>query len=138
MKTTEWFACFSFGKHDILIPRSTILECRFGGRSGSDASENPGLPAVASLDDILNRAFGIGVPEGSECLLIMKGGRGYTVSTRAVPAAEEIPLIEFRPVSGITASLLLKSGIIAFRFLKDRIQYAVDMEKLVEKAGAGK
>jgi len=137
LKTTEWFACLSFGKIDILFPRNVILECRYNEGSGADTGWNDKNIHPVNLDLILKTSFGFSTTGSLNCTLILQGCTDYGVQTEAVPSMEETALSELRPVSGLTADFLLRRGIIAFRFLQDRIQYVVDMQKLIEKAGQG-
>lgn len=137
MKTTEWFACLSFEKQDILFPRDGILECRYDGENVSEVRWNDRYIHPVNLDLILKACFGFSMIGSLNCTLILRGLNDFAVRTEAVPVMKEIALSELRPVSGLAADFLLHSGIIAFRFLQNRIQYVVDIQKLMEKAGAG-
>jgi hypothetical protein len=136
LKITEWFACLSFSKIDILLPRDTIRECRYDAAAVSDTGNSGDSVLLVNLDQILKKNLGLPVPDSVSCILIVTGIHDYAVQTGVSPRMMEIELAEFRPVSGLTGSFLLRSGIIAFRFLQNRIQYAVDIQKIVEKAGA--
>lgn len=136
MKTTEWFACLSFGKNDILFPCDAVLECRYGADAVSEVRWNGASVRPLNLDRILEKNFGFHISGNLNCTLVLRGTYDYAVRTEAVPSMTEIALSEFRPVSGLAGSFLLRCGIIAFRFQRDRIQYAVDMQKLAEKSGA--
>ncbi|HAH61281.1 MAG TPA: hypothetical protein DCL73_04210 [Treponema sp.] len=136
MKTAEWFACLSFGKYDILFPREAVLECRYGADAAAEIKWNDAFIRPLNFDGILEKKFGFTISGSLNCTLILNGTYDYAVQTEAVPSMTEIALSEFRPVSGLAGGFLLSSGIIAFRFQHDRIQYVVDVQKLAEKSGA--
>jgi hypothetical protein len=137
LKTIEWFACLSFEKKDILFPRDSILECRYDPEIVSEIKWNDKYIRPVNLDLVLKNSFGFSMTGSLNSTLILRGLNEYAVQTEAVPSMKEIALSELRPVSGFASDFLLRSGIIAFRFLQDRIQYVVDIQKLMEKAGAG-
>jgi hypothetical protein len=135
LKTVEWFTCLSFGKKDILFPRNTVLECRYGTTAVSQIRWNDTFIRPLNFNLILKKNFGLNISDNLNCTLIMKGIPVYAVQTESIPAMREISLSEFRPVAGFAGRFLLGSGIIAVRFVQDRIQYVVDMQKLAEKSG---
>ncbi|MFA6857127.1 MAG: hypothetical protein WCR31_07960 [Treponema sp.] len=137
MKTIEWFACLSFEKEDILLPRDVILECRYDEGRGSEVGWNDKYIRPVNLDLILKTSFGFSMTGSLNCTLILHGLNDFAVQTEAVPVMKEIALSELRPVSGLAEDFLFRSGIIAFRFLQNRIQYVVDIQKLMAKAGSG-
>jgi hypothetical protein len=136
LKTIEWFACLSFEKKDILFPRDGILECRYDEGIAPEVRWNDNYIRPVNLDLILKNSFGFSMTDSLNCTIILRGQNDFAVQTEAVPVMKEIALSDLRPVSGLAADFLLRSGIIAFRFLQDRIQYVVDIQKLIKKAGA--
>lgn len=122
LKTIEWFTCLSFGSADILFLRDAVLECVY--------EKNP--VAGINIDLLFETQFHFTVPAAPSCVLYLSGQ--CTVVTGASPVMVEISLKEMCPIPEILCPALSNAGFIAFRFINDRVQYVIDIEKVVKKS----
>lgn len=133
MKKIEWFAILQFGDIDLLISQKDVAE---GGYSGNiqeafdSAGENGQL---FFLDDFVRDRFGFFTDEKIVTALQIKADFPLFLVTSVVPKVESIPLEEFGVLKGAIGKWLLSCGFTAFRFVENRAQYLVDINKITIK-----
>ena len=132
MKTLEWFASFPYENFEIVIPKSLIVKSTYVLEEGkSRLSPLLGLEAEF-MDRAVERVFSTKIQKAAITELVIQGERKFLLLTGAVPQAQQIHYGEFRLFGGALGEVLRGRGIIACRFLEHRIQYLVDIEKIMQ------
>lgn len=133
MKKIEWFAILQFGDIDLVISQKDVAE---GGYSGSiqSAFDSAGEDGqIFFLDDFVHDKFDYFADEKIVTALQIKASFPLFLVTSVVPQVESIPLEEFRVLKGAIGKWLLSCGFTAFRFVGNRAQYLIDINKVTVK-----
>lgn len=99
----------------VLASRKRIMECNFDSV----------ICEIFSMEEL-----GTPVTE-----MEIKGEMSIVLRTSVVPVVQQIPLCEMKVGTSVLGKTLRKKGITACRFYEDKIQYLVDIEKILEYKG---
>lgn len=136
MKTTEWFACLNYGRFDILIPQSSFTESTYSLTPlRSQLAERFNCMEI-NLDKNISSIFNIekdGLPVTE---IALKSNPPVILRTSIVPTVIQIQLSSIKFFSNLYKHHLKKFGILAARFTDDRIQYLVNVSKLINFGGS--
>ena len=136
MKTAEWFACLNYGRFDILIPQSSLMESTYSlTEIHSQLAQKLNCEEI-NLDSRVSSIFKIesSLPPVTE--IALKSQPPLILRTSIVPTVMQIPLSSIKFFSALYKSHLKKYGILAARFNEDKIQYLVSVSKLVNFGGS--
>ena len=136
MKTAEWFACLNYGNFDILIPQSSFMESTYSLTPvRSQLAERFNCTEI-NLDQNIASIFNIETDGLPVTEIALKSNPPIILRTSIVPTVIQIQVSSIKFFSNMYKYHLKKYGILAARFTDDRIQYLVNVTKLINIGGS--
>lgn len=132
LKKNEWFAVLEFGNVDLLISQRDIADGGYTAdvqKAFDSAGENG---QIFFLDDFINRRFGFMSGDKIVTALKIKSEFPLFLVTSSVPKIKSFSLDELGALKGPIGESLLEFGVIGFRFEANRIQYLLDINKIMK------
>ena len=131
MKASKWFACLPYGRIEILIPQFMIAESTYTVSEGKSILAGKKGLFEYNFDNFIGRIFSIENLGAPLTEMEIKGKVPIVLRTSVVPIVQQIKLCEMKVSSSILGVSLRKKGIVACRFYDKKIQYLVDIEKIL-------
>lgn len=128
MKANEWFVCLNYGRLELLIPQSDILES-FYAPQGQMLSWEKHAKSF-SLDSFVEKVFGIKTEGAETSRMLAKSEEVLVAKTGRTPKVLQMDYESFHLSKGVLGSALIKKGFLAIRFEEKKIQYMVDINAL--------
>ncbi|MBO7637367.1 MAG: hypothetical protein J6S91_00160 [Treponema sp.] len=135
MKTAEWFACLDYGRFDILIPQSAFSESTYSLTPVHSQLAERFRCREVNLDQTIASFFNVDASAIPVTEIALKSQPPVILRTSIVPTVMQIQLSSIKFFSNLYKRHLKKNGILAARFADDRIQYLVDISRLIVLGG---
>ena len=135
MKTAEWFACLNYGRFDILIPQSSFTESTYSLTPSQSQLAMRFNCKEINLDRNISSIFKIEKNEPPVTEIALKSSPPLILRTSIVPTVKQIQLSDIKFFSFLYKDHLKKYGILAARFADDKIQYLVNISRLISLDG---
>ena len=136
MQTSKWFACLNYGHFDILIPQLSLLESTYSLTPVHSQLAAKMNCSEINLDKIIASIFKVEEKGEPVTEIALKSQPVVILRTSIVPTVIQIPLSSIKFFSYLYREHLKKYGILAARFSEGRIQYLVNISKLIKFGGA--
>ena len=113
---------------DILIEQNLIRESFYA--DPKDSFVRGSLNCI-DLDEIVRQQFGCQCEQKTVLNMFIKDIDNVMLKTGVVPVVKDVPLDECRTIDGIISARMRRFGLVAVHFAGNRIQYLLDIAKLI-------
>lgn len=131
MKTTRWFTCLPYGGFEILIPQEVILRSSYASDDGRGRIAQSSSLKEIVFDGITEKIFRTEFKKKPVTEIVVLTDEPVSITTGTVPRVDILPLKEFKVFEGITGKALLDKGLLACRFAEDKVQFLVDLKRIL-------
>lgn len=126
MKHDNWFICLSYPEFDILIPKEDVESSNYFSSEFTEGA------CIVDWDLLVHKTSDNYVAGKNKTQLKIQGTENIILQTSIIPDLISAKLSDFRLFQDEMGSAFLSRGFIATRFAEDKIQYLIEINKVIK------